>query len=323
MTNPPPPGYGPPTGEPEPPGHPTPPGHTPPSGQTPPQPAPPGQPWGSQPVPPGHPVPPGYAAPSPGQVPGYGQPPGYAAPPQGQVPGYGQPPGYAATPPGYPTPPQGQAPGYGQPPGYAATPPGYPVPPGQGAGYGQPPTRVVSRIPEDEPFLVYASATKRAGQFGLLLLVLALLLGCPLGLAASQGGGVLVAIIGIGAFVVLFGGLMALQVYLLTSGGPILALNQQGLWIKTRPTRGQAIWVPWELVGRIYRRRWSLEKNLCVQPRDPRVGSNLGAFTALDASMQQLVFGSGLTASLNFASRSESEIMAAVVAYAAGRCRIE
>ena len=69
-----------------------------------------------------------------------------------------------------------------------------------------------------------------------------------------------------------------------TSGGPVLAVGPRGLWIKTRPTRGQAMWLPWEAIARIYRRRWSLEKMVCVQPPDPRVGSGLGSYTAVDSA---------------------------------------
>jgi hypothetical protein len=108
-----------------------------------------------------------------------------------------------------------------------------------------------------------------------------------------------------------------------TSGGPVLAVNPAGIWIKTRPTRGQAIWLPWEMIERIYRRRWSFDKMICVKPRDPRVGANLGAFTALDSGMQQLFFGSGFTATANFADKPEAEIMSALRHFAAGRCPVE
>jgi hypothetical protein len=61
---------------------------------------------------------------------------------------------------------------------------------------------------------------------------------------------------------------------------------------------------------------------VCVKARDPRAGTNLGAFTALDSSMQQLFFGSGVTATLNFANKPEQEIMAAITHLSAGRCPI-
>jgi len=227
----------------------------------------------------------------------YGQPGPYPGPPPG---------GYYPPQPGHHPPPPGP---YGPPPGpYSAPPPTMPV---------------TKRIPEDQPFILRASAGKRALVFGGLLLFLVLLLGCPLGLAAADSGEVGPVLGLLGCFVVFFGAVLGLQLYLLVSGGPVLAAGPQGLWIKTRPTRGQAIWLPWELVERVYRRRWALEKMVCVKPRDPRVGGNLGAFTAIDSGMQQLFFGSGFTATLNFADRPEEETMNALRHYAAGRCAVE
>jgi hypothetical protein len=181
---------------------------------------------------------------------------------------------------------------------------------------------VTKRIPEDQPFIVRASVGKRLLQFGLLGLFIAVVVACPLGLATADSGDASGLLPALGCLLVLFVGLFGLQVYLLTSGGPVLAVGPYGVWIKTRPTRGQAIWLPWELIERVYPRRWALEKMVCVKPRDPRVGGNLGAFTALDSSMQQLFFGSGFTATLNFADKPEAEIMAALRGYAAGRCPV-
>jgi hypothetical protein len=163
---------------------------------------------------------------------------------------------------------------------------------------------------------------KRALLLGGLLLFIALILACPIGVALSKSDSVL-AVVGVfGCLLTFVAVVVGLQLYLISSGGPVLAANQAGLWIKTRPTRGQAIWLPWEGIERIYRRRWSFEKMVCVKARDPRAGTNLGAFTALDSSMQQLFFGSGFTATLNFANKPEQEIMAAITHLSAGRCPI-
>jgi hypothetical protein len=61
---------------------------------------------------------------------------------------------------------------------------------------------------------------------------------------------------------------------------------------------------------------------LCVAPRDPRAGQNLGAFTALDSSITKAFFGTGFTSTLNFADRSEDEILQAVAYFAAGRVQL-
>ncbi|MEV0393405.1 hypothetical protein [Polymorphospora rubra] len=205
-----------------------------------------------------------------------------------------------------PVPPAGWQPApAGPPPG------GWPPPP---------PVPVTKRIPEDQPFIVRASAGKRILQFGLLTLFVLAAPGCSLGLLAFTSGESALPILGIlGALAVFMGLLFGLQVYLLVSGGPVLAVGPAGLWIKTRPTRGQAVWLPWEAIEQIYTRRWAFDKNVCVKPRDPRTGGNLGAFTAVDSGMQQLVFGTGFTAPLAFADRPEREIMGAIVHFSAGR----
>ena len=184
------------------------------------------------------------------------------------------------------------------------------------------PYPVVPRIPADQPFIVRPSVRKRVLFFGGFVALLLLLLGCVLAWGASgssNGLALLVIFLAIAAFfVVLFG----LQVWLLATGGPVLAVGPAGLWIKTRPSRGQAIWLPWESIGLISRRRWSFEKMLCVAPRDPRAGQQLGAFTAFDSMVTQAAFGTGFTATLNFADKGEQEILQAVAYFAAGRVQL-
>jgi len=181
------------------------------------------------------------------------------------------------------------------------------------------PYPVVPRIPEDQPFIVRPSVRKRVLVFGGFVLALMAFLGCVLGLGAigsDNGPALLVLFLVISA---VFVGLFGLQIWLLAGGGPVLAVGPAGLWIKTRPSRGQAIWLPWEAIGMISRRRWSLEKMLCVAPRDPRAEQKLGAFTAFDSMVTQAAFGTGFTATLNYADKSEQEILQAVAYFAAGR----
>jgi hypothetical protein len=201
-------------------------------------------------------------------------------------------------------------------------------PPPYGQPYGfpppPPPPVVAKRIPEDQPFIVRPSVGKRLLLFGGLLLFLVLVLGCPfaVGMSGNGGGDVGGALAVLACLVVFIGSILGLQLYLLTSGGPILAVGPHGLWIKTRPTRGQAIWLAWPAVQEIYRRRWAFEKFVCVKPYDPRAGNNLGAFTAIDSSVQKLFFGTGFSATVVFADRKEQEIMAALAHFSAGRIPI-
>jgi hypothetical protein len=178
---------------------------------------------------------------------------------------------------------------------------------------------VTKRIPEDQPFIAQHSVKKRVLLFGGIGGGFALVFGGCVGVGSQDP---FAALATFGCIAVLFGLIFGLQLWLLTSGGPVLAIGPAGLWIKTRPTRGQAIWLPWEAIERVYQRRWAFDKMLCVKPRDPRTGGNLGAWTALDAGMQQLVFGTGFTAPLNFADRPEAEIVAAVAHFSGGRVHV-
>ena len=182
---------------------------------------------------------------------------------------------------------------------------------------------MTKRIPEDLPFVVRPNALKRSLIVGAFLAVVVLpLLLCVGGLVSATDGEALQSLIVPMLLLILVVATLAVQVWMVASGGPVLALSPAGLWIKTRPTRGQAIWLPWEGVAHISRRRWSMEKMLVVKARDPRADSNLGGYTALDASIVKLFFGSGFTATLNFADKPEAEIMAAVQHFSAGRCPI-
>ncbi|PWR13007.1 hypothetical protein DKT69_22295 [Micromonospora sicca] len=265
--------------------------------------------------------------PHPQPNPAAGQPPG---PPAAGWPQQGQPDGTSG---GWPAPPPA-GPGWSGPPpqgypggsggGWSGPPPqGYPGGPAQLPPPWQPPAaRRAKRIPEDQPFVARPSLRKRGLALGGLTLLIGLVIACPIGLAASSENGGAEILLAVPLIMFFFALVVGLQLWLVSSGGPVLAVGPAGLWIKTRPTRGQAIWLPWEAIDQIYRRRWGLEKMLCVRARDPRAGGDLGAFTALDAGMQQAFFGTGFTATVNFADRSEQEIMAVVVRYSAGRCRV-
>ncbi|SBT47449.1 hypothetical protein GA0070611_3732 [Micromonospora auratinigra] len=200
----------------------------------------------------------------------------------------------------------------------------YPVGPQPGYPTGpQPPAAVTAkRIPEDLPFVVRPNVRKRALVFGAVILVLGLVLACPMGAIAAADDGSPWVLLVIPMVMLLLALQFGFMLWLIASGGPVLAVGPDGLWIRSRPTRGQAVWLPWGAIDHIYPRRWSLEKLVCVKPRDPRLGSGLGTFTAVDSGLQKAFFGTGFTATLNFADRSEEEIMRALAGYAAGRCRV-
>ncbi|MFI7513776.1 hypothetical protein ACIBVK_09815 [Micromonospora echinofusca] len=202
--------------------------------------------------------------------------------------------------------------------------------PPPGGPWGDPvPPPVTRRIPEDQPFVVRPNVAKRGLLMMGVALVLILPIACCAGLGVvnsadpqSRSQSVVGLLAVVGCLLALIALPLGIQLWLIGSGGPVLALGPAGLWIRTRPTRGQAIWLPWEGVAQISRRRWSLEKMLVVTPRDARALRHLGAFTALDGAALNAFYGSGLVATLNFADRPEAEIMAAVAHYSAGRCQL-
>jgi hypothetical protein len=183
------------------------------------------------------------------------------------------------------------------------------------------PYPVVSRIPEDQPFVVHVSVRKwvlRAGlSGGVVLLMLLCLAGVTIA-ASEDSDGVAGAAFLLG-ICLLLALLLGLQIWRMTQGGPVLAAGPAGLWIRTRQTSGQAIWLPWEAIGLISRRRWLFDKMLVVQSRDPRARQNLGARTAFNAFNMKMAFGDGFLATLTMADRTESEILQAVAYYAANR----
>ncbi|MFF5177481.1 hypothetical protein ACFY2Q_05580 [Micromonospora sp. NPDC000316] len=196
-------------------------------------------------------------------------------------------------------------------------------------GYPAPSTPVAKRIPENEPFVVRPNVAKRgllaAGVVLVVVLPVAFLavLGIVSSMEPEVRSGAIISVVGFFVCLMIMIALpLGIQLWLIGSGGPVLALSPAGLWIRTRPTRGQAIWMPWEAVARISRRRWSLEKMVVVTPHDPRMLQQLGAFTRLDSAPLNIFYGSGLAATLNFADRPEAEIMGAIAHYSAGRCPI-
>lgn len=187
---------------------------------------------------------------------------------------------------------------------------------------GESPYVVVSRIPETEPYVVGIDKAKMSAVWGSVVAFTVLLW---IGLISYASASIetlnplsimgLPALISIGANCFIW--------YVAVSGGPQLALNPHGLWIRARKWPVKALFLPWESVGRIYVRRAGLgDRALCVLPVDARVGSGLGAYTRYDQALQRLMTGAKLTASVRFADRPEVEILGALSHFAAGRVRL-
>lgn len=198
--------------------------------------------------------------------------------------------------------------------------------PSTAAPYGGPPPSafaapclVVGRIPEIEPYVVGINKARISAIWGSLVAFTVLLWFGLISYTAATTETLnplsimlLPALISIGANCFIW--------YAALSGGPQLAANPYGLWIRARKWPVKALFLPWEAIGRIYVRRAGLgDRALCVQLKDPRVGSGLGVFAGYDQALQRAFTGAKLTASLRFADRPEPEILSAVAHFAAGR----
>ncbi|MQA78489.1 MAG: hypothetical protein GEV10_08420 [Streptosporangiales bacterium] len=271
----------------------------PPPGQAPP-PGPPGAhryPTRPRPVP----VPPHSIRPLPPPV----SPPGSPHP---------RPYGYPARPPRSVVPP---VPVVDPPGSYAAKPPPMQLPPPPGPTGKAPTLRTAKRVPSDLPFVV----RPRLSMWLLLFCVPLVVLLAVTGYLFVTGGwriGLIGLVVAVGLYTVGFG----FRVFNQVTGGPLLAADRQGVWLRIRKWPVLAAQIPWELIAEIRPKRWLVEKVICVVPRDPRVGQLKGSWSALDQARTTAFFGSPLTASTAYSDKPADETMRALADLSFGRARI-
>jgi hypothetical protein len=183
------------------------------------------------------------------------------------------------------------------------------------------PYPVVQDIPEDQPFIVRRNPTRRllvAGpvwavlQAAFLVLVIVVFAGGD-GTGDSSLGQVVLDLVVFSVVLALFFSSALLP--LLAGRAPVLAIGPAGLWVRTRPVFGKAVWVPWEGILLISRRRFGFDKMLIVRPRDERVAS----LSRSGSGFNRALYRSGFMTSLNMSDRTEAEILQAVAYYSANR----
>ncbi|MEV0648609.1 hypothetical protein AB0I28_25440 [Phytomonospora sp. NPDC050363] len=201
-------------------------------------------------------------------------------------------------------------------------------PPEQGypsGGFTVPrPFQIAKRIPEDLPFVLRPSKGRTALIQGGSMSVALLPFLCCIGVLTSGAGimdtpSILLALL---LPLVLLAPLFLLVWLLAVLGGPTLAADEHGLWIRARKMPVKAIWLPWESIARIYTRRWMLDRAVCVQPHDPAAGSGTGIWAAMDQGMAQTLLGSKFNASATLGDKREPEILAALAHFSRGRTYI-
>jgi len=191
--------------------------------------------------------------------------------------------------------------------------------PGRPWGPPPPPPRLITRIPGNLPFVVRPNGLKRGLVIFLVLLLPVIVLAGVMSTRydVDTTGWALLGVTML-ALVLLFGG----ELWSNVRGGPMLALAPDGLWIRTRPTRRQAVWLPWEGIAAISRQSRGLEKLLVVQPQDPRTHRTPDGQLTIDPALFKALLGANPVASLRFADKPKEEILAAVHHFSAGRCPI-
>jgi hypothetical protein len=187
----------------------------------------------------------------------------------------------------------------------------------------------VNRIPDDEPLVL----RPRVGRF--LLVISPLYLGLPVAVALVLVG--LMATLtsislwdaltfaGLGLAVAVVIGVVQCGVMVAVgmSGGPWLAAGPAGIWIRARRRSVRAVFLPWPVVARIYRRRSLFEEMVFVQAINPQPGVvDPATFARIDIGVQRALFRAGLSASPFYCGRRVDEVLAELHRISGGRVRI-
>jgi hypothetical protein len=203
------------------------------------------------------------------------------------------------------------------PPGGWAVPQGFPP--------GLPLPELVKRIPDDQPLVLRHRAGRFVAVFGSLYVGVPLVLGVgALALLGGTNGDGFRSIgwLGLLPFAILVvGGFLQLGIVLAFGlpGGPVLAANDRGVWVRAGKWPARSLFLPWPAVARVYTRRWFWDRAICVLPHDGRVGTNAGARARVDMGLQKALFGTRLTASAFYCGRRADDVLADLYRLSAGR----
>ncbi|GAA1802343.1 hypothetical protein GCM10009682_25240 [Luedemannella flava] len=185
-----------------------------------------------------------------------------------------------------------------------------------------PPLRLTERIPADLPLVVHHNVRKRLLVYGSAYFAWCLVLLGPAALLVptTAGRGVIAVVVAGGCLVPVVGFLLGVYLWALASRGPVLAAGPDGMWVKCRSVPVRAVWLPWESIELVSRSRWwAFERMIKIRPRDPDIRRQFGPAGTFDATIGWWYFGPPLSALLSFTDRAESEVLAAIERYSAGR----
>lgn len=173
------------------------------------------------------------------------------------------------------------------------------------------------RVPGDLPFVI----RPRFGWWLVRYLLPVALLLTPAILLFVYGhpaGALALLVVGFAIYLVAFG----FRVFSQVAGGPFLAADRDGIWLRAQKWPVKAAYIPWELVAEIRTKRWLFDKVLVVVPRDERAGKLTNAWGAIDQARTTAFFGGPLVASVAFGDTSADDALGKLADLSFGRARV-
>jgi hypothetical protein len=172
---------------------------------------------------------------------------------------------------------------------------------------------LAKRVPEDLPYVLRPQVRLVVFRLGLPYLLVLLLFTC--GLVGRQPDASTELLVVWLAFAAFLGVLSVATIALRLTGGPLLGLHEHGVWVRTRRSPGQAIWLPWPTIEYVQRRR-GRRGYLVIRPRDLRLGGlRLGAWTRISLVNQETFLGPGFVVLPGFAGERAETVLGAMAHY--------
>lgn len=179
----------------------------------------------------------------------------------------------------------------------------------------------LTQVPENLPYVVRPNGPGYAKLFGSLLATL-LISPVVVWIALNVSlGGPWSGMSWIMWISVLFNaGIVGFVWWVASAGGPRLAIDPDGMWLRSVNWPVQAIHLPWSNIEAIW---LSPRSGLCVAPRDRGLLPRLGPRAMREARTQQRRHGGSLVVPLGrHSDRPIPEVLAAVRHFAAGRTNV-
>lgn len=203
----------------------------------------------------------------------------------------------------------------------------HPYPQPRADSDGTPPAQTVmpTPIPADLPFTVRPSR-RRSAVFGVLLWLGTSLLVAPvlvlwtLPAVSFDGAGAILAVT-LGTFA-MTAAVAGFTVFAMTSGGPLMACDAHGLWIRFRKFPAQAVCFPWEALSELYFKRWIFDKVLCVSLQDSDATADPDLLASWEQASSKLMLGARLSVSTLVADHRPAQIAEQVAHWSHGQVRV-